>query len=63
MAHDTQLIFGFHAVTSRLRHQAETVIEIYAQSARHDPRLRDLVTLAQSRGITVVQVDAQRLQG
>ena len=63
MAHDTQLIFGFHAVTSRLRHQDETVIEIYAQSARHDPRLRDLVTLAQSRGITVVQVDAQRLQG
>src|SRR3954447_4001232 len=63
MAQDTQLIFGFHAVTARLRHQSDTVIEIYAQSARHDPRLRDLVNLAQSRGITVLQVDAQSLQG
>jgi 23S rRNA (guanosine2251-2'-O)-methyltransferase len=59
----TQLIFGFHAINARLRHHADSVIEIYAQSARNDPRLRDLMTLAQSRGVAVVQVDAQRLHG
>lgn len=63
MARDTQLIFGFHAVLARLRHHPDSVVEIYAQSARHDPRLRDLTTLAQSRGVNVLPVDAQRLQG
>jgi len=63
MARDTQLIFGFHAVVARLRHHPDSVVEIYAQSARHDPRLRDLTALAQSRGVNVLPVDAQRLQG
>jgi 23S rRNA (guanosine2251-2'-O)-methyltransferase len=63
MARDTLLIFGFHAVLARLRHHPESVVEVYAQAARHDPRLRDLMALAQSRGVSVLQVDAQRLQG
>jgi 23S rRNA (guanosine2251-2'-O)-methyltransferase len=63
MAHETQLIFGFHAVAARLRHHAESIVEIYVQSARNDPRLRDLTKLARSRGVSVVQVDAPRLQG
>jgi 23S rRNA (guanosine2251-2'-O)-methyltransferase len=63
MARDTQLLFGFHAVLARLRHHPDTITEIYAHSARHDPRLRDLMALAQSRGVNVLPVDAQRLQG
>ncbi len=63
MKHETQLIFGFHAVLARLRHHPESVVEIYTHAARHDPRLRDLTALAQSRGAPVVTVDAQRLQG
>jgi len=63
MARDTQLIFGFHAVASRLRHHADTIVEIYVQSARHDPRARDLTSLAHARGVSVVPVDAARLQG
>jgi len=63
MARDTQLIFGFHAVASRLRHHADSIVEIYVQSARHDPRVRDLTSLAHARGVSVVPVDAARLQG
>ncbi len=63
MTRETQLIFGFHAVLARLRHHPDSVVEIYTQAARHDPRLRDLVGLAQSRGAPVVTVDSQRLQG
>ena len=63
MARDTQLIFGFHVVASRLRHYADTIVEIYVQSARHDPRVRDLTSLAHARGVSVVPVDAARLQG
>jgi 23S rRNA (guanosine2251-2'-O)-methyltransferase len=63
MAHETQLIFGFHAVSARLRHHPDTVLELFSLAARHDPRLRDLLALAQSHDVRVVPVDAQRLQG
>ncbi len=63
MARDTQLIFGFHAVSARLRHHPDTVLEVFSLAARHDPRLRDLLALAQSHEVRVVPVDAQRLQG
>jgi len=63
MPRDSQLIFGFHAVLARLRHHAGSVIEVYAQSGRHDPRLRELVSLAHSKGVNVLSVDVQRLQG
>ncbi|MEO8629850.1 MAG: 23S rRNA (guanosine(2251)-2'-O)-methyltransferase RlmB [Betaproteobacteria bacterium] len=63
MARDTQLIFGFHAVSARLRQHPDTVLEVFSLAARHDPRLRDLLALAQSHDVRVVPVDAQRLQG
>ena len=63
MARETQLIFGFHAVTARLRHHPDSVLEIFVHAGRHDPRLRDLLATAQERGVRASPVDAQRLQG
>ncbi|HTS51991.1 MAG TPA: 23S rRNA (guanosine(2251)-2'-O)-methyltransferase RlmB [Burkholderiales bacterium] len=63
MPGETQLIFGFHAVHARLRHHPDSVREIFVHSGRHDPRLRDLLAVAQARGARVVLVDTQRLQG
>lgn len=63
MAHETHLIFGFHAVHARLRHHPDSVIEIFVHAGRHDPRLRDLLAIAQERNVRAVPVDAQRLQG
>ena len=63
MAHETQLIFGFHAVHARLRHHPDSVVEIFVHTGRHDPRLRDLLAIAQERNVRTVPVDAQRLQG
>lgn len=57
------LLFGFHAVTARLRQRPESVQEILVDDARHDARLRDLVALADHHGVRVMQVDAQRLHG
>lgn len=56
-------IHGFHAVQSRLRSDAESVRELYVTEGRNDPRLRDLVKLAESRGVRVMQVPAARLDG
>jgi 23S rRNA (guanosine2251-2'-O)-methyltransferase len=58
-----RLLVGFHAVTARLRHEPESVHEIYVDAGRRDPRLRDLTALAGQRGVRVLQVDEKRLEG
>ncbi|MEW6164913.1 MAG: 23S rRNA (guanosine(2251)-2'-O)-methyltransferase RlmB [Pseudomonadota bacterium] len=63
MADDTRLIHGFHAVIAKLRHDPEGVREIYLAAGRQDGRSRDLVQLAESRGLRVVTLDAARLDG
>jgi 23S rRNA (guanosine2251-2'-O)-methyltransferase len=63
MNEETRLIYGFHAVIAKLRQDAEGVREIYLAAGRHDSRARDLVQLAESRGVRIVSVDAARLDG
>jgi 23S rRNA (guanosine2251-2'-O)-methyltransferase len=58
-----RLLVGFHAVTARLRHDADSVREILVDAGRRDPRLRDLMALAEQRGVRVLQVDEERLDG
>ena len=59
----TVFIHGFHAITARLRVDAKSAHELYVAAARADPRVRDLVKLAEAAGIRVLQVDAKRLDG
>ena len=60
---ETRIIYGFHAVVSRLRQGAAAVNEIYLDSGRRDRRAQDLVGLAESHGIRVMLVDDNRLDG
>ncbi len=60
---ELRLIYGFHAVTSRLRQNASGVLELYVQSQRNDPRMRDLLKLAEEQGVRVITVDVARLNG
>ncbi|MDP1526226.1 MAG: 23S rRNA (guanosine(2251)-2'-O)-methyltransferase RlmB [Rhodocyclaceae bacterium] len=63
MADESRLIYGFHAITAKLRHDPEGVREIYLAAARQDGRSRDLVQLAESRSVRLVSVDTARLDG
>ena len=56
-----KMIFGFHAVTSRIRHEASTVEEIYVDSSRVDGRMKDLLSAAKSAGVRIIMSDDQRL--
>jgi 23S rRNA (guanosine2251-2'-O)-methyltransferase len=56
-----RLIFGFHAVTSRIRHEASSVEEVYVDADRHDRRMHDLVAAAKSANVRVIQADDARL--
>ena len=60
---DLRLIYGFHAVTSRIRQNPDGVMEVYLQSQRHDPRMRDFIKLAEASGVRVIPVDGARLDG
>jgi 23S rRNA (guanosine2251-2'-O)-methyltransferase len=56
-----KMIFGFHAVTARLRHDAASVEEIYVDAGRHDARMRDLLHAAKAANVRVIQADDIRL--
>jgi 23S rRNA (guanosine2251-2'-O)-methyltransferase len=60
---ETRLIYGFHAVTSRLRQNAASVKEILLDQGREDRRARELGRLAGERGVRVIRVDGARLDG
>ena len=59
----SSLIHGFHAVIARLRQNPGSVAEIYVDSARHDPRVRDVVQLAEASGVRLIQAERRRLDG
>lgn len=60
---ETRIIYGFHAVTSRLRQSPASVKELYLDTARDDRRAHELVKAAEDRGTRVMRVDEKRLDG
>ena len=60
---ETRFIHGFHAVTAKLRQDADAVLELFVDAKRNDARARDLLKLAQTLGTRVMPVDAGRLGG
>jgi len=60
---ETRVIHGFHAVTARIRQHAGSVLELYVDTQRRDPRVRDLLKLAENNNVRVVPVDTKRLDG
>ncbi len=57
----SKMIFGFHAVTARIRHEASTVEEIYVDASRHDRRMGELLRAAKEANVRIIQTDDQRL--
>jgi 23S rRNA (guanosine2251-2'-O)-methyltransferase len=57
----TRMLFGFHAVTARLRAHAGSMQALYVAGARHDARMRDLVARATTAGVAVHTADDARL--
>lgn len=58
-----QVVFGFHAITSRIRVRAESVREVYVDAKRIDKRMQGLLDLAKVKNLRVMQVDSARLDG
>lgn len=57
----TRPLFGFHAVTARIRQRADSVDALYIDASRQDARMRELTTRAKAAGVAIHGVDATRL--
>jgi len=60
---ERRFIYGFHAVIAKLRHSPDAVSEIYLDRGRQDARARDLVKLAKTHKVRLIQTDPARLDG
>lgn len=60
---DSRILFGFHAVLSRMRQHATSIEEILIDKDRVDARMKDLLSMAESANVRVMQVERARLDG
>lgn len=60
---EARILFGFHAVLSRMRQHATSIEEILIDRDRIDARMKDLLKMAESNGIRTMEVDRSRLDG
>lgn len=60
---EPRILFGFHAVQSRMRQQATSIKEILIDKERVDPRMQDLIKTAKREKVRVMEVDRARLDG
>jgi len=58
----TKILFGFHAVTVRLKTAAKSIIELHIDATRRDQRMRQFVERARDSGLKIVDSDDDRLQ-
>jgi len=58
----TQLLFGFHAVTVRLKTAPRSVLEVHVDASRRDQRMRQFIERANAAGARLFESDDVRLQ-
>lgn len=56
-----KVLFGFHAVSVRLKSAPTSVIEVYVDPSRRDARMRQFVDRAREAGVRLIDADGLRL--
>ncbi|MBV8604150.1 MAG: 23S rRNA (guanosine(2251)-2'-O)-methyltransferase RlmB [Pelomonas sp.] len=56
-----KILFGFHAVTVRLKTQPDSIVEIHFDATRRDARMRGFKERAQDAGARLIESDDERL--
>src|SRR5881628_404573 len=57
-----KILFGFHAVTVRLKTAPQSIVEIHVDATRRDQRMRQFVERANEAGARLIDSDDDRLQ-
>ncbi len=58
---NTKVLFGFHAVTVRLKTAPQSIIELHVETSRRDARMRQFIERATEAGVKLVESDDARL--
>jgi 23S rRNA (guanosine2251-2'-O)-methyltransferase len=56
-----KILFGFHAVTVRLKTAPQSVIEVHVDTTRRDQRMRQFVERVKDSGVKLLESDDERL--
>ncbi|MCM5682021.1 23S rRNA (guanosine(2251)-2'-O)-methyltransferase RlmB [Schlegelella sp. S2-27] len=56
-----KILFGFHAVTVRLKTAPQSIHKIYVDASRRDQRMRQFSARAQEAGVRLIDSDDERL--
>lgn len=56
-----KIVFGFHAVLSRIRHDKTSVDVVYINTARRDKRMQDFLSVVKEKQIKWIDADDVRL--
>ena len=62
MSSPPRILFGFHAVTVRVKTAPGSVVELYIDATRRDARMRQFVERAKEAGVRLIESDELRLQ-
>jgi 23S rRNA (guanosine2251-2'-O)-methyltransferase len=57
-----KLLFGFHAVSVRLKVAPKTIRELHIDATRRDQRMRQFIAKAEESGLHLIESDDDRLQ-
>ncbi|MBX3618480.1 MAG: 23S rRNA (guanosine(2251)-2'-O)-methyltransferase RlmB [Rhizobacter sp.] len=57
----TKILFGFHAVTVRLKTAPRSIVEVHVDATRRDQRMRQFAERAKEAGVRLVDSDDERL--
>ena len=57
-----KLLFGFHAVSVRLKVAPKSIRELYVDASRRDQRMRQFLAKAAEAGLEIIETDDDRLQ-
>ncbi len=56
-----KILFGFHAVTVRMKTAPQSIVEVHVDTSRRDQRMRQFVERAREAGLKLVDSDDDRL--
>ncbi|MBN9203862.1 23S rRNA (guanosine(2251)-2'-O)-methyltransferase RlmB [Methylibium petroleiphilum] len=62
MSSSPRILFGFHAVTVRVKTAPGSVVELYIDGTRRDARMRQFIERAKEAGVRLIESDELRLQ-
>ena len=58
----SRLLFGFHAVTVRLKTAPQSIVDLHVDATRRDQRMRQFLDRAREAGARLIDSDDERLQ-